>query len=250
MRAEPHRVHKVMSSSAMMMTLVAYATTHVATPTKCTQWYHSTSAPSIELTGIGVKMPMLAFGTGSLAPGATEDAVKQAINLGITHIDTAYDYGNQPDVGRAIAEFNRTSIFVTSKVEPQSNASTAFIQAIKQAQDGLRQLGVAYYDLLLLHNPPHGNTRYCAAMRESWRALETFLAAGNTRSIGVSNFCPSSLECLLSSNAKVVPAVNQILYHLGMTPDPGGIKSFCDAHGIYYCTCKRTRLWMAPTTSC
>ena len=69
-------------------------------------------------------------------------------------------------------------------------------------------------------------------MREIWRAMETVQELGWSRAIGVSNFCPNTLECILPT-AKVVPAVNQVKYHAGLeSPDPGGIKSYCDKHGI------------------
>ena len=216
--------------------MFAMAVMALSAPTKCTQFYHSALAPSLELSNSGVLMPMLAFGTGSLAAGTAEGAVRRALVHGVTHIDTAYDYGDQRGVGRALTGVNRTRIFVTTKIPPLSNASTAFMQSTQAMQDDLRQLQLSYVDLMLLHNPPKGNTQFCAAMRESWRALMAFHAAGKTRAIGVSNFCPSSIECLLSGGDAlqvVVPAINQVEYHLGMTSDPAGVKSYCDARGIY-----------------
>jgi diketogulonate reductase-like aldo/keto reductase len=72
----------------------------------------------------------------------------------------------------------------------------------------------------------------CEVMRETWRAMEQVYTLGWARSVGVSNYCPSTLQCILET-AKVVPAVNQVKYHAGLEgADPGGVKSFCDAHGI------------------
>ena len=67
-------------------------------------------------------------------------------------------------------------------------------------------------------------------MQEQWRAMEDFYAKGKARAIGVSNYCQSSLECI-GKVANVTPAVNQVAYHIGMGSDPGGIKSYCKAHG-------------------
>ena len=62
-----------------------------------------------------------------------------------------------------------------------------------------------------------------------WKVL---FAAKKTRAIGVSNFCISCFQCL-NKTMKVVPAVNQVKFHVGMGPDPGGLKSYCEEHGIH-----------------
>lgn len=63
---------------------------------------------------------------------------------------------------------------------------------------------------MLIHFPPKGNTLFCAAMQESWRAMEDFYHAKKARAIGVSNYCQSSFECIFKT-ANVTPAVNQVL---------------------------------------
>ena len=85
---------------------------------------------------------------------------------------------------------------------------------------------------MLVHFPPTGNVfgPGCASMQEQWRAMEDFYRAGKAKAIGVSNYCPSSLECIMKV-ANVTPAVNQVQYHIGMGKDPNGIKSYCDKLG-------------------
>merc|ERR1719326_2610157 len=95
----------------------------------------------------------------------------------------------------------------------------------------LTQLGLAHVDLMLLHYPTRTND--CKAMQEHWRAAEDFYKAGKARAVGVSNYCSYSLDCILET-AKVVPAVNQLKLHVGMGPDPAGLKSYTESKGMVY----------------
>lgn len=65
-----------------------------------------------------------------------------------------------------------------------------------------------------------------------WRAYAAMHQAGKARAIGVSNYCQSCLQPLLEDAGTPAPAVNQLQFHVGMGPDPGGLVSFLDAHGI------------------
>ena len=188
------------------------------------------AVPSITLNN-GVELPMISAGTWQYDEATAEDVVKLALSIGYNHIDTANDYHNQKGVGRGLKGFNRTSYFLTTKVPSQTSSSSAFTKTTKDLEDNLEQLDLTYVDLVLLHFPPTGNTKYCAAMQEQWRAMEAFYAAGKARAIGVSNYCPSSFECILPK-ANIIPAVNQVEYHVGMSSDPGGIKSYCDGKGV------------------
>merc|ERR1712195_317925 len=88
--------------------------------------------------------------------------------------------------------------------------------------------------LSAVHFPPGGcGPRNCALMRNQWSALTHHILHKNlTRTLGVSNFCVSCLKCLLEMPGAVVPAVNQIQYHVGMGADPEGIMSYSAQHGI------------------
>jgi len=176
-------------------------------------------------------MPMISLGTWQYKPDVAEKTVSLGLSLGFNHIDTANDYNNQEGVGRALANHNRSSFFLTTKIPPQTLAHLAYDKATKDLNDDLAALGVDFVDLMLVHFPPAGNTLWCAAMQEQWRAMEDFYKAKKARAIGVSNYCQSSLKCI-AKVANVTPAVNQIQYHVGMTPDPIGLKSYNDAKGI------------------
>jgi len=186
------------------------------------------SVPAIQLNN-GVAMPMISLGTWQYTPSVAETTVNLGLSLGFNHIDTANNYHNQDGVGKALANFNRSSYFLTTKVPPQTSSSNAYSGTTKDLDENLSLLQLSYVDLVLLHYPPPEQN--CLAMQEAWRAMEDFYAAGKAKAIGVSNYCISSFECILQT-AKVVPAVNQVEFHVGMGLDPIGIKSYGDAKGV------------------
>merc|ERR1719263_2605375 len=108
-------------------------------------------------------------------------------------------------------------------------------------ESNLAQLQLSYVDLLLTHFPcgfptsPTSPPVNCSkkARQDTWRGLEAMYKAGKTRAIGVSHYCQKHMEDVLEI-AKVTPAVNQQEWHVGMGPDPEGVVSFCQKHGISY----------------
>jgi len=182
-----------------------------------------TSIPNVKLNN-GIEMPMISIGTWQLSSSVAETAVKSALKVGFNHIDTANDYNNQVGVGKALKGVDRKSYFLTTKVPPGSASDTK-----RSLQANLDQLGVEYVDLVLVHYPPPWNA--CASMQAQWKAMEDFYKAGKAKAIGVSNYCISSLKCLEKIQT-VVPAVNQVKYHIGEGPDPAGLKSYGDSKGI------------------
>merc|ERR1712232_1263831 len=121
--------------------------------------------------------------------------------------------------------------------DPAISASRCYSDTQKVLEENLQRLSMTYVDLVIIHFPPRGSfiTRTCSfscqAVKDQWKALEEFYAAGKARAIGVSNYCPSCFSCL-DSFAKVYPMVNQVSYHVGMGPDPSGIVSFCRKKGV------------------
>lgn len=160
----------------------------------------STSAfPDITLNN-GVRMPQLGFGTYKVGGEATA----AALAAGYRSIDTAEMYGNEEEIGRALAESGipREELFVTSKVWNDHHGYQATLDAFEGSR---RRLGLDYLDLYLIHWPQP----QLGLHAETWRALEKLLADGAVRAIGVSNFTPQDLDELLRA-AGTVPAVNQI----------------------------------------
>jgi 2,5-diketo-D-gluconate reductase A len=150
-----------------------------------------------------------------------------ALQTGFNHIDTAQNYNNQKGVGAALKGVDRKSYFLLTKVPAAQTASSAYAATTKNLESDLSDLGLDYVDMMLVHSPSNN----CKATQESWRALEDFYKAGKAKAIGVSNYCLSSFKCL-QQTMKVTPALNQIAYHVGMGPDPSGIKSEGDKLGV------------------
>jgi diketogulonate reductase-like aldo/keto reductase len=184
------------------------------------------SVPTVKLNN-GVVMPMISLGTWQYDDDTAEAAVKLALSVGYNHIDTANNYNNQAGVGKALAGVDRSSYFLTTKVPAQRSASSAYTGTTSALEENMKLLKLDAVDLVLIHS----STGSCEAMQESWRAMEDFLAAGKAKAIGVSNYCPSSFDCVLKT-AKVVPALNQIQMHVGMGTDPIGDVTYADAKGI------------------
>jgi diketogulonate reductase-like aldo/keto reductase len=156
----------------------------------------------------GVAMPALGLGVFQSPPAETTAAVEAAIRTGYRHVDTAAAYANEKEVGEGIRRSGipRDEIFIETKIWISDYGYDTTLHGYEKSA---RKLGVGQLDLLLLHQPL--STAFDRTL-EAYRALETLLADGKVRAIGVSNFMPDHLERLLAV-AKVVPAVNQVEVH-------------------------------------
>ncbi|MCI1902187.1 MAG: aldo/keto reductase [Bifidobacteriaceae bacterium] len=167
----------------------------------------------------GVTIPKVGFGTWQIPNGdAAYDAVTTALKTGYTHIDTAYAYGNEESVGKAIKDsgIERDKVFVTSKLPGEIKDAE---EARRHFVETLANLGTDYLDLYLIHAPWPWNrigTRHDEGNLEVWKVLEEQYRAGRIRAIGVSNFDVHDLTNILD-NAEVKPMVNQIQYYVGFT---------------------------------
>lgn len=177
-----------------------------------------------------VKMPTLALNTVGLSVEDTERAVGYAIEDGFTHVD--FHPGKERDgVAKYIANnpSKRKDLFLNTKIrkpKPGTSASQAAALAKNQIEEDLKALNLNSVDMLMLRDSPD-----CDVMQAQWAVLEEALAAGKTRSIGVINYCEGSLKCLLET-AKVKPALNYYMLHVGMGKDAHGLRTFCDSNGI------------------
>lgn len=169
----------------------------------------------------------------------TEDAarvVQEGFLEGYRLVDTAIDYGNEKEIGLGLKESGlpRESYFLTSKIP-------AHIKTGEEAKDmirkSIRDLGVEYLDLMLIHSPkpwpelhnPDTPYRYERENLEVWKAMEEAQRAGLVRSLGVSNFEIGDLENILE-NASIPPAVNQIPCFVGHIDEE--LISFCKSRNI------------------
>ena len=153
----------------------------------------------------GVKLPMIGYGTFQIKDAAQcEQCVYEALEAGYRLFDTAASYENEAAIGRALrgSRVPRDEWFVTTKLWVQD---AGYDGTLKAFDSSLKQLGLDYIDLYLIHQP-FGD--YYGA----WRAMERLYREGAVRAIGVSNFTPERLVDLCM-NQEVRPMVNQIEIH-------------------------------------
>jgi len=165
------------------------------------------TTPALELNN-GVQMPTLGLGVFQTPPDETRDAVRAALGAGYRHIDTAAAYGNEHQVGEAVhrSDLDPSEIFLETKIWI---SDYGYNETLHGFEKSARKLGVERIDLLILHQAlPSAFDRTL----DAYRALETLLADGKVRAIGVSNFMVDHLTRLLD-HASVAPAVNQIEQH-------------------------------------
>jgi 2,5-diketo-D-gluconate reductase A len=166
------------------------------------------TVPSITLND-RTTIPQLGFGVFLVPPEATAAAVTTAFEVGYRHIDTAQMYGNEAEVGEAIAASGipRDELYITSKL---NNGFHRPDDARRSFDETLTRLGLDRIDLFLIHWPLP--TRYDGDFVSTWHTLAEFVQDGRARSVGVSNFQPAHLERLVDETG-VIPAVNQIEVH-------------------------------------
>jgi 2,5-diketo-D-gluconate reductase A len=184
-----------------------------------------TAIPDITLNN-GQTIPQFGFGTFKVSPADTVDAVSTALAAGYRHVDTAQMYGNEREVGQAIAKsgIDRDDIFLTTKL---NNGVHLPDDARRAFAGSLEALGSDYVDLFLIHWPLPA--RYGGDFVSTWRTLEEFYRDGRARSIGVSNFQPHHLR-RLHQECEIPPAVDQVEMHPYLTNDE--VRAFCAEHQI------------------
>jgi diketogulonate reductase-like aldo/keto reductase len=148
-------------------------------------------------------MPLLGFGTWQIRGDAAYQSVRAALDAGYRHIDTATMYGNEDEVGRALADSGvpRDEVFVTTKLPPErAGRERATIT------ESLRALRLDAVDLWLIHWPP-SRGRSVGVWREFLAARD----AGLVRAVGVSNYDVDEIDELTQATGET-PAVNQIRF--------------------------------------
>ncbi|MDI6846631.1 MAG: aldo/keto reductase [Candidatus Bathyarchaeia archaeon] len=189
-----------------------------------------------ELTD-GVKIPVLGIGTWKMGGGLRADrthdkecmlAIKTAVKLGMTHIDTAELYGNghaEDLVSEAIQEFRREQLFITTKVKSENLKYNDVVSAAKRS---LKRLRISYVDLYLIHAP---NPE--VPIEETMKAMDYLVENKLTRFIGVSNFSVEQIK-EAQNHAKNKIIANQIEYNL-LTRDQGQFTNEVESKIIPYC---------------
>ena len=187
----------------------------------------------------GIKLPAIGIGTWNMGkakgPGERPDrsndeqsiaAIKEAIKLGMWHIDTAEMYSSghaEQIVARAIKAIPREEVFVTTKVLP-SNLKREYLLAA--ARSSLQRLQINYADLYLIHW-----VNSTAQIRDAIETMDELVESGKVKHIGVSNFSTTQLKLAQScTDNKIV--TNQVEYNLLDRSCENELMPYCQANDI------------------
>ncbi|XP_026483672.2 aldo-keto reductase AKR2E4-like [Vanessa tameamea] len=201
-------------------------------------------APTITLKD-GISMPAFGLGTwlgfdgkGGVQMVTSDDvekAVEAAVDLGYRHIDTAYIYFTEEQVGRAVNNkiksgvVKREDVFITTKLWNDKHARQDVVPSLRES---LAKLNLEYVDLYLVHWPIStysNNTVNEIDYIETWQGMIEAKKLGLARSIGVCNFNIQQLERLINSS-DVTPAVLQVEVNLNLQQEK--LRQFAREHGI------------------
>lgn len=152
-------------------------------------------------------IPSLGLGTYDLRNKQCTKIVQEALKIGYRHIDTADVYDNHKAVGKGIHGFERSELFVTSKFFLDLiNPKKVEASVLKTCNKALKELGLEYLDLYLIHWPDR-----TYPMSEIFKAMEKLVSSGKVRHVGVSNFTIHHLEDLHRDGCR--PQANQVEFH-------------------------------------
>ncbi|WP_410211351.1 2,5-didehydrogluconate reductase DkgB [Aquirhabdus sp.] len=174
-----------------------------------------------------MKMPVIGLGTFRLKNQVVIDSVTNGLDVGYRHIDTAQIYGNEAEVGQAIATSGiaRNDLYITTKIWTENLSRDKLIPSLKES---LTKLKIDQLDLTLIHWPSPNDAlpvaEYVAALAEA-------KAQGLTKEIGVSNFTISQMQQAIDTVGASEIATNQIELHPFLQNHK--VVEFARQHGIH-----------------
>lgn len=185
----------------------------------------------------GFSLPVFGLGTWGMGGNHSVDtshdkediqAIKRAIEAGITHIDTAESYAaghTEELVAEAIQGYERSQLFIASKVKPEH---FAYDQVLKAAENSLRRLQTDYIDLYYLHHPNPPGT----SVGETMKAMDRLKEEGLIRNIAVSNHTTKQFEKAQAVTRNKIVANQLHLNLMYREPERKGLVDYCQTHDV------------------
>jgi len=181
-----------------------------------------------------MEIPNIGLGFWEISKSDAKRVVKEGIEVGYRHIDTAIAYQNEKEIGEGLKEINlsREDLWITSKIPAEIKN---YEEAKKAIDDSLERLGCKYLDLMLIHAPkpwalmPLPGPRFHKGNLEVWKALCEAKKEGKVKNIGVSNYSKSDLKNIMDHSDETIFA-NQIRVHVGHVPKK--VIDFCHQNNI------------------
>ncbi|MBO1199997.1 aldo/keto reductase [Staphylococcus simiae] len=172
----------------------------------------------------GYPMPSVGLGVYKIDDDEMEKVVTTALDAGYRAFDTAYFYGNEQSLGRALSQSDiaREDLFITTKLW---NDYQGYDKTFEYFNKSLEHLGTDYLDLFLIHWPCEADGLFI----ESYQAMEELYEQGKIKAIGVCNFKQHHLEKLMA-HTNIKPMINQIELHPYFNQQD--VQDFCDNHDI------------------
>ncbi|KAF8073571.1 NADP-dependent oxidoreductase domain-containing protein [Lyophyllum atratum] len=214
----------ILASTVVIGIIMIYGIPHLSRSglrnifkTSCYKGLHGSAArlPSHFTLPSGDKIPSVALGVWQARKGEVGNAVQTALRAGYRHIDGAWIYNNEAEVGSAleVSDVSRDELWLTSKLWNTFHAPEDVERVLDES---LSRLGTDYLDLYLIHWPVAQNKdgslnkELTENPYPTWQKLEELVAKGKIRNIGVSNFNIRRIQNLTANPLKIQPAINQV----------------------------------------
>lgn len=186
----------------------------------------------------GLKLPVLGLGTWMVGGEWSQDpttnskseieSIQRAIDMGISHIDTAEMYAagyTEQLVSAGIKPFKRENLFIASKVWDDNLRYSDLLNSAKQS---LKRLETTYLDLYYIHNPNHK-----ISLRETMRAMDTLVDEGIVRYVGLSNFSTKSIKRAQNYARNKISVVQAHFNLIFREPEETGLIDHCVENNIF-----------------